>query len=161
MPRLPRDLRLKFAPHSQSDRRRRAGLVAVSRIGGTVADLAKRIGYSEREAYRRLRHLYSRIRASSRTDALLRVAPLESSGLIGARHNGWTQYAFEHQPAQEYPHRNLPGTLTPRALGVRRRHGEANPDALAESEALPRTVVTADGSTVREESAESPREGAN
>ncbi len=74
---------------------------------------------------------------------------------------GWTQYAFEHQPAQEYPHRYLPGILASRALGVRRRHGEANPDALAEIEALPRTVVGADGSTVREESAGSPRKGAN
>lgn len=50
-------------PLAQSDRRRPAGLVAASRIGETVADLAKRIGYSEREAYRRLRRLYSRIPA--------------------------------------------------------------------------------------------------
>lgn len=36
---------------------------------------------------------------------------------------------------------------------MRRRHGEANPDALAEIEASPRTVVTANGSTVRGKSA--------
>jgi DNA-binding NarL/FixJ family response regulator len=43
-------------------------------IGETVADLSARLGYSEREMYRRLHRLYSRIGASGRTDALLRAA---------------------------------------------------------------------------------------
>jgi DNA-binding NarL/FixJ family response regulator len=43
-------------------------------IGETVAELSARLGYSEREMYRRLHRLYSRIGASGRTDALLRAA---------------------------------------------------------------------------------------
>jgi len=42
--------------------------------GETVAELSLRLGYSEREMYRRLRRLYSRIGATGRTDALLRAA---------------------------------------------------------------------------------------
>ena len=42
--------------------------------GRTVAELAERMGYSEREMYRRLNRVYARIGASGRTDALLRVA---------------------------------------------------------------------------------------
>lgn len=42
--------------------------------GKTVAELAGRMGYSEREMYRRLQRMYGRIGASGRTDALLRVA---------------------------------------------------------------------------------------
>ena len=42
--------------------------------GGTVAEVSVRHGYSERELYRRLRRLYSRMGASGRTDALLRAA---------------------------------------------------------------------------------------
>jgi DNA-binding NarL/FixJ family response regulator len=41
--------------------------------GETVAELCDRIGYSEREMYRRLRRLYSKIGASNRTDALLKA----------------------------------------------------------------------------------------
>lgn len=41
--------------------------------GETVAELSLRLGYSEREMYRRLRRLYSRIGATGRTDALLRA----------------------------------------------------------------------------------------
>jgi DNA-binding NarL/FixJ family response regulator len=41
--------------------------------GDTVAELSARLGYSERELYRRLRRLYSRMGASGRTDALLRA----------------------------------------------------------------------------------------
>lgn len=44
--------------------------------GETVAELGNRIGFSEREMYRRLRRLYSRIGASGRTDALLKAARL-------------------------------------------------------------------------------------
>jgi DNA-binding NarL/FixJ family response regulator len=43
-------------------------------MGETVAELSARLGYSEREMYRRLHRLYSRIGASGRTDALLRAA---------------------------------------------------------------------------------------
>lgn len=42
--------------------------------GKTVAELATRMGYSEREMYRRLQRVYARIGASGRIDALLRVA---------------------------------------------------------------------------------------
>jgi DNA-binding NarL/FixJ family response regulator len=42
-------------------------------VGQTVAELSLRLGYSERELYRRLRRLYSRMGASGRTDALLRA----------------------------------------------------------------------------------------
>ncbi len=42
--------------------------------GDTVADLAGRLGFSEREMYRRLRRLYARIGARDRTDALLKAA---------------------------------------------------------------------------------------
>ncbi len=42
--------------------------------GETVAELGKRLGYSEREMYRRLRRLYARIGARDRTDALMRAA---------------------------------------------------------------------------------------
>jgi DNA-binding NarL/FixJ family response regulator len=42
--------------------------------GETVAELSLRLGYSEREMYRRLRRLYSRIGATGRTDALLRAS---------------------------------------------------------------------------------------
>lgn len=41
--------------------------------GETVAELSHRIGYSEREMYRRLRRCYSKIGASGRTDALLKA----------------------------------------------------------------------------------------
>ncbi len=41
--------------------------------GKTVAELSLLHGYSERELYRRLRRLYSRMGASGRTDALLRA----------------------------------------------------------------------------------------
>jgi DNA-binding NarL/FixJ family response regulator len=41
--------------------------------GETVAELSLRLGYSERELYRRLRRLYSKMGASGRTDALLRA----------------------------------------------------------------------------------------
>lgn len=44
--------------------------------GETVVDLGFRLGYSEREMYRRLRRLYSRMGATGRTDALLRAARL-------------------------------------------------------------------------------------
>ena len=71
-----------------------------------------------------------------------------------------------HAPATQIPEPVRDRScLEPQGLeslyNPRRRHGEANPDALAEIEALPRTVVTANGSTVREESAGSPREGTN
>ena len=39
--------------------------------GGTVAGLARRVGYSEREMYRLLSAVYSRLGATSRTEALL------------------------------------------------------------------------------------------
>ncbi len=42
--------------------------------GETVAALGGRLGFSEREMYRRLRRLYARIGARDRTDALLRAA---------------------------------------------------------------------------------------
>jgi DNA-binding NarL/FixJ family response regulator len=42
--------------------------------GETVAALGRRLGYSEREMYRRLRRLYSRMGARGRTEALLRAA---------------------------------------------------------------------------------------
>lgn len=42
--------------------------------GQTVVVLGRRLGYSEREMYRRLRRLYARMGASNRTDALLRAA---------------------------------------------------------------------------------------
>jgi DNA-binding NarL/FixJ family response regulator len=44
--------------------------------GETVAELSNRIGYSEREMYRQLRRLYSRLGASGRTEALLKVVRL-------------------------------------------------------------------------------------
>lgn len=54
-------------------------LIALS-VGETVGGLSARLGYSEREMYRRLRRLYSRIGATGRTDALLRAARW---GLLG------------------------------------------------------------------------------
>jgi DNA-binding NarL/FixJ family response regulator len=48
--------------------------------GETVSMLSLRLGYSERELYRRLRRLYSRMGATGRTDALLRAARW---GLLG------------------------------------------------------------------------------
>lgn len=42
--------------------------------GATVLELAARLGYSEREMYRRLRRLYTAMGATCRTDALLRAA---------------------------------------------------------------------------------------
>lgn len=42
--------------------------------GETVAELCVRVGYSEREMYRRLRRVYSRMGATGRTDALLKGA---------------------------------------------------------------------------------------
>jgi DNA-binding NarL/FixJ family response regulator len=47
--------------------------------GETVAALGRRLGYSEREMYRRLHRLYTQIGARGRTDALLRAA---KSGLL-------------------------------------------------------------------------------
>lgn len=44
--------------------------------GVTVADLGIQVGFSEREMYRRLRRLYSRMGASGKTDALLKAARL-------------------------------------------------------------------------------------
>jgi DNA-binding NarL/FixJ family response regulator len=41
--------------------------------GETVTELSLSLGYSERELYRRLRRLYTRMGASGRTDALLRA----------------------------------------------------------------------------------------
>ncbi len=41
--------------------------------GGTVAGLARTVGYSEREMYRLLRGLYARLGADTRTEALLRA----------------------------------------------------------------------------------------
>lgn len=46
--------------------------------GSTVAELAERVGYSERMMFRRLRALYGRLSARNRTEAL-----------IYARENGW------------------------------------------------------------------------
>ena len=48
--------------------------------GETVKALGARLGYSEREMYRRLRRIYRRLGASDRTDALLKLARL---GLLG------------------------------------------------------------------------------
>ena len=42
--------------------------------GETVSELSNRVGFSEREMYRRLRRLYLRLGASGRTDALLKAA---------------------------------------------------------------------------------------
>jgi DNA-binding NarL/FixJ family response regulator len=47
--------------------------------GGTVAGLARGCGYSEREMYRRLSDVYSRLGARTRTEALLRA---ERYGLL-------------------------------------------------------------------------------
>ena len=50
--------------------------------GGTVAGLARRCGYSEREMYRRLSTVYQRLGARTRTEALLLA---ERYGLLGDR----------------------------------------------------------------------------
>ncbi len=47
--------------------------------GEKVAQIARNFGYSEREMYRRLRHLYTRMAVQGRTEALLLAA---RSGLI-------------------------------------------------------------------------------
>jgi DNA-binding NarL/FixJ family response regulator len=44
--------------------------------GETVRGLGARLGYSEREMYRRLRRIYGRLGVSDRTDALLMLARL-------------------------------------------------------------------------------------
>lgn len=44
--------------------------------GMTVAELGRRVGYSEREMYRRLRRLYFRLGVSDRTSALLKAVRL-------------------------------------------------------------------------------------
>lgn len=44
--------------------------------GGTVVGLGERVGYSEREMYRRLNRLYSRLGVPDRTAALLKAARL-------------------------------------------------------------------------------------
>jgi DNA-binding NarL/FixJ family response regulator len=50
--------------------------------GGTVAGLARGCGYSEREMYRRLSDMYSRLGARTRTEALLLA---ERFGLLDTR----------------------------------------------------------------------------
>lgn len=50
--------------------------------GGTVAGLARSCGYSEREMYRRLSAVYTRLGARTRTEALLAA---ERSGLLDTR----------------------------------------------------------------------------
>ncbi len=126
----------------------------------TVADLAKRIGYSEREMYRRLRRLYSRVGASGRMGALLRVAPLGSAGLIGACPTDGPSPPSSTSRRKNTRIDTCPGSSPHEHLACDGGTG-TNPDALGEIEALPRTVVGADGYTVREESAGSPRKGTN
>jgi len=42
--------------------------------GGSVHDLAERVGYSERALYRLLHALYGRLGVSSRTEAILQAS---------------------------------------------------------------------------------------
>lgn len=56
----------------------RAWLKALA-AGATVADVARRFAYSERQLYRHLGALYARLGASGKTEALLRA---ERAGLL-------------------------------------------------------------------------------
>lgn len=62
----------RSSPHLGLDRSELGWLRGLA-TGETVAELSGRVGYSEREMYRRLRRLYTRMGASGRTDALLRA----------------------------------------------------------------------------------------